>query len=240
MTTETRIIVRPAPDVLRAVGPTKPHADASAPSDMEEKPPAPASKKHSGDPEAAKDASASKKSANVTEKAKEPPASAKHAKAVDEEKELPASKKLKVAATKAKAMPKATKTPASPKDTRKTKKVSASSKSTPKKPMVMKPAAKQLPKKKGSAKEDPKTPKLPPKRTDVLRPGPHEDVSSDSSDTDTPNPRYVSGGHSPVADASQAPRAQAPAKGPTASPNCATTSPQGRSPSPHPSLEIDY
>ncbi|KAE8893426.1 hypothetical protein PF010_g27944 [Phytophthora fragariae] len=33
MTTETRIIVRPAPDALRAVGPIKTHADAPTPSD---------------------------------------------------------------------------------------------------------------------------------------------------------------------------------------------------------------
>ncbi|KAE9168003.1 hypothetical protein PF004_g28636 [Phytophthora fragariae] len=31
----------------------------------------------------------------------------------------------------------------------------------------------------GESKESPKTPKLPPKRTDVLLPGPHKDVSSD-------------------------------------------------------------
>ncbi|KAE9163560.1 hypothetical protein PF005_g30394 [Phytophthora fragariae] len=149
MTTETRIIVRPAPDALRAVGPIKTHADAPTPSDMEEKPPAPASMKHSGDPEVAKAASASKKPANDTEEAK--------------------------------------KTPASPKATRKAKKVTASSKPVVKKPTA-KPAAKQLPKTKGVSKEGPKTLKLPPKRTDVLLPGPHEDVSSDSSDTDTPNP----------------------------------------------------
>ncbi|KAE8899806.1 hypothetical protein PF005_g14769 [Phytophthora fragariae] len=80
MTTETQIIVRPAPDALRAVWPTKPHADAPTSSDMEEKPPAPASKKHSGDPEVAKAASASKKPANDTEEAKETPASKKHTK----------------------------------------------------------------------------------------------------------------------------------------------------------------
>ncbi|KAE9084663.1 hypothetical protein PF010_g20745 [Phytophthora fragariae] len=226
MTTETRIILRPAPDALRAVGPTKPHADASTPSDMEEKPPAPASKKHSGDPEAAKDASTSKKPADATEKAKEPPASTKHAKDADEAKKLPASKKPKVAATKAKAK---TKTPASPKPTRKTKKVAASSK-----PVMKKPAAKQLPKKKGSTKESPKVLKLPPKRTDVLLPGPHEEVSIGSSDTDTPNPGYVSGGDSPV------PRTQASTKDHATSANDATTSPLGRSPSPHPSLEVDY
>ncbi|KAE8975767.1 hypothetical protein PF005_g26068 [Phytophthora fragariae] len=63
MTTETRIIVRPAPDALRAVGPIQTHADVSTPSDMEEKPPVPASKKHSGNSEVAKAASASKKHA---------------------------------------------------------------------------------------------------------------------------------------------------------------------------------
>ncbi|KAE9194634.1 hypothetical protein PF005_g15094 [Phytophthora fragariae] len=196
MTTETRIIVRLAPDAHRAVGPTKPHADAPTPSDMEEKPPAPASKKHSGYPKVAKNASASKKPA--------------------------ASTKPKVVATKAKAKTK--KTPASPKPTRKTKKVTASSK----------PATKQLPKKKGSTKESPKTLKLPPKRTDVLRPGPHEEVSSKSSDTDIPNPGYVSGADSP------APRARASTKDHAASANDATTSFPGRSPSPHPSLDVDY
>ncbi|KAE9159186.1 hypothetical protein PF004_g31633 [Phytophthora fragariae] len=142
---------------------------------MEEKPPAPASKKHSGDPEVAKAASASKNPANDTEEVKETGGA----------KALPASKKPKVATTKAK--PKA-KVPATPKSTRKTKKVAASSKPASKKPPVKKPAAKQLPTKKGSAKEAPKTPKLPPKRTDVRLPGPYEEVSSDSSDTDTPNP----------------------------------------------------
>ncbi|KAE8996643.1 hypothetical protein PF004_g14073 [Phytophthora fragariae] len=184
MTTETRIIVRPAPDALRAVGPTKPHAHAPTPTDMEEKPPAPVRKKHSGDPEAAKDASASKKPADTTATAtmNETPASTKHAKAADVAKKLPASRKPKVAATKAKAKVKA-KTPASPKPTRKTKKVAASSKPAPKKP-----AAKQIPKRKGPTKESQKALKLPPKRTDVLLPGPQEEVSSDSSDTDIPNP----------------------------------------------------
>ncbi|KAE8876632.1 hypothetical protein PF010_g26718 [Phytophthora fragariae] len=59
MTTETQIIVRAAPTTLGVGGPAKNHADAPTPSDMEEKPPAPASKKHSGDPEATKDAPAS-------------------------------------------------------------------------------------------------------------------------------------------------------------------------------------
>ncbi|KAE9322863.1 hypothetical protein PR003_g17117 [Phytophthora rubi] len=230
MTTETRIIARPAPDALRAAGPAKPHADAPASSDMEEKPPAPASKKHSGDPEAAKDASASKKPADATQKAEETPAAKKNAKDAGEAKKLPASKKPKVAATKAKAK----KTPASPKPTRKTKKVTAYSKPAPKKPVTKKPAAKQLPKKKVPPKESPKALKLPPKRTDVLLPGPHEEVSSDSSGTDTPNPGYVSGADSP------APRARVSTKDPAASAKDATASPPGRSPSPHPSLEVDY
>ncbi|KAE9322738.1 hypothetical protein PF008_g17520 [Phytophthora fragariae] len=197
MTTETRIIVRPAPDALRAVGPTKSHADAPTPNDMEEKPPAPASKKHSGDPVVAKAASA--------------------------------PKKPKVAATKAKA-----KTPASPKPTRKTKKVAASSKPAPKKTVTKKTAAKQLPKKKGATKESQKALKLPPKRTAVLLSGPHEEVSSDSSDTDIPSPGYVSGADSP------APRARASTKDPAASAKDATASPPGRGPLPHPSLEVDY
>ncbi|KAE9337992.1 hypothetical protein PR003_g11731 [Phytophthora rubi] len=231
MTTETRIIVRPAPDALRAGGPIKPLADAPTPSDMEEKPPAPASKKHSGDPEVAKAASASKKPANDMTEAKETQASEKRAKDAGEAKKLPASKKPKVAATKAKVK---AKTPASPKPTRKAKKVTASSKPAPKKPVVKKPAAKQLPKTKNSSKEGPKTLKLPPKRTDVLLPGPHEDVSSDSFDTDTPNPGYVSGTDSP------APRARTSTKDDAASAKDAPTSPPGRSPSPHPSLEVDY
>ncbi|KAE8999227.1 hypothetical protein PF005_g13527 [Phytophthora fragariae] len=153
------------PNILGAAGPAKLHADAPTPSDTEEKPPAPASKKHSGDPEAVEGAPASKKPADATEKAKAPPASKKHAKDPDEAKKPPASKKPKVAATKTKA--KAKKTPASPKSPRKTKKETASSKPAPKKP-----AAKQLPKKKGPAKEVPKTPKLPPKRTMCCDPTP--------------------------------------------------------------------
>ncbi|KAE8965363.1 hypothetical protein PR001_g28755 [Phytophthora rubi] len=238
MTTETQIIARAAPNPPGAAGPAKPHADALAPSHEEVKPPAPASTKHSGNPEEAKDASASKNPANVTAKAPGASASQKHAKDAAEAKKSPASKKLTASATKAKT--KAKKTPASSKPPRRTKKVTASSKPVPKKPAVKKPAAKQPPKKKGSAKEDPKTPKLPPKRTDVLRPGPHEEVSSDSSDTDTPNPGYVSGGGSPVVDVPQAPRTRAPTKDHAASANCATTSPQGRSPSPDPSLRVDY
>ncbi|KAE9292192.1 hypothetical protein PF008_g25135 [Phytophthora fragariae] len=233
MTTETQIIVRVAPNTLGAGCPAKHHAEAPASSDMKEKPPAPASKKHSGDPEAAKDATDSKKRVNATEKANAPPASKMHAKDPDEAKKPPASKKPRVAATKTKA--KAKKTPASSKSPRKTKKVTASSKPAPKKS-----AAKQLPKKKDPAEEGPKTPKLPPKRTDVLRPGPHEEVTSDLSDTDTPNPGYVSGGDSPVADVPHAPRARAPTKDQAAAANCTSTSPQRRSPSPHPSLQVDY
>ncbi|KAE8996081.1 hypothetical protein PR003_g18697 [Phytophthora rubi] len=101
---------------------------------------------------------------------------------------------------------------------------------------MKKPAAKQLSKKKGTTKEDPKTPKLPPKRTDVLLPGPHEEVSSESSNTDTPNPGYVSGGASSVADVPQASRSRAHTKDHAASANCVITSPQGRSPPPDPSL----
>ncbi|KAE9006942.1 hypothetical protein PR003_g23671 [Phytophthora rubi] len=245
MTTETQIIVRAAPNALGAAGPAKHHADAPTPREEEEKPPAPASMKHSGGPKGAKgasastkpandtkEASASKKLANDEEEAKGAPASKKHAKDAAEAKKPPASKKLTDAATKAKT--KAKKTAASSKTTRRAKKVTASSKPAPKKPAVKKPAAKQLPKKKGTVKESPKTPKLPPKRTDVLLPGPDEEVSSESSDTDTSNPGYVSGADSPVADAPQAPRARAPTKDHAASANGAITSPQGRSPSPDP------
>ncbi|KAE8999307.1 hypothetical protein PR001_g19091 [Phytophthora rubi] len=83
-TTETQIIVRSAPDALRAAGPAKSNADASTPNDMEENLPAPASMKHVGDPEEAKEASASKKPANDTEEAKGTPASKKHAKGAAE------------------------------------------------------------------------------------------------------------------------------------------------------------
>ncbi|KAE8915288.1 hypothetical protein PF005_g12360 [Phytophthora fragariae] len=248
MTTETQIIVRAAPNALKAAGPAKHHADAPTPSEEEAKPPSPASTKHSRGPEGAKEASAftnpandmkeasgSKKLANDAEEAKGTPASKKHAKDTDEAKKPPASKKPTVAAVKTKA--KAKKTPASPKPARKTEKMTASSKPAPKKPVVKKPAAKQLPKKNVSAKEDLK---LPPKGTDMLRPGPHQEVSCDSFDTDTPNPGYISGGDSPDADVPQAPRARAPTKGHAASANCATTSPRGRCPSPDPSLRVDY
>ncbi|KAE9253246.1 hypothetical protein PF004_g1584 [Phytophthora fragariae] len=214
MTTETQIIVRAAPNALGAAGPSKPHADALAPSHEEEKPPAPASTKHSRDPEEAKDASASKKPANDSEGAGGIGfTEAREGRGQSEE--TTRFQELTASATKAKTK----KTPASSKPPRRTKKP---------------------PKKKGSAKEDPKTPKLPPKRKDVLRPGPHEEVSSDSSDTDTPNTGYVSDGGSPVVDVPQAPRARAPTEDHAASANCATTSPQGRSPSPDPSLRVDY
>ncbi|KAE8995034.1 hypothetical protein PF011_g16504 [Phytophthora fragariae] len=50
MTTKTQIIMRAAPNALQAAGPAKHHANASAPGEDEEKPPAPASTKPSGDP----------------------------------------------------------------------------------------------------------------------------------------------------------------------------------------------
>ncbi|KAE9299844.1 hypothetical protein PR003_g22893 [Phytophthora rubi] len=117
MTTETRIIVRPARNALRAVGPTKPNADAPTPSDMGEKPPAPASKKHSGDPEAAKDASASKKPADATATANEASASTKKVAASSKPApkkpvmKKPAAKQLPKKKVTAKESPKAMKLP---------------------------------------------------------------------------------------------------------------------------------
>ncbi|GMF44621.1 unnamed protein product [Phytophthora fragariaefolia] len=64
MTTETQMIWRAAPDALGAAGPAEHDADTPNLSETEEKPPAPASKKHSGDPEATKGTLASKKHAN--------------------------------------------------------------------------------------------------------------------------------------------------------------------------------
>ncbi|KAE9280898.1 hypothetical protein PR003_g27830 [Phytophthora rubi] len=171
-------------------------------------------------------ASASKKPANDAEEAKGTPASKKNAKDAGEAKKPPASKKPAAAAAKSKAK----KTSAPPKSTRKTKKVAASSKPASKKPSVKKPAARQLPKKKGTPTESPTALKLPPKRSDVLLP----EVSSGSSDTDTPNPGYISGANSPV------PRTRASTKDHAASTNDAATSPPGRSPSPHLSLDVDY
>ncbi|GMF51218.1 unnamed protein product [Phytophthora fragariaefolia] len=70
---ETQMILRAAPDALGAAGPAEHDADAPTPSETEEKPPAPASKKHSGDPEEMRGTSASKKHANdVNEKKKTP------------------------------------------------------------------------------------------------------------------------------------------------------------------------
>ncbi|KAE8975202.1 hypothetical protein PF004_g15314 [Phytophthora fragariae] len=100
MTTETQIIVRPAPDALRAVWPTKPHADAPTSSDMEEKPPAPASKKHSGDPEPA---SKKPKFAAAKAKAKKTPASPKPTRKA---KKVTASSKPVVKKPAAKQLPK--------------------------------------------------------------------------------------------------------------------------------------
>ncbi|KAE8878980.1 hypothetical protein PF010_g13916 [Phytophthora fragariae] len=137
MTTETQIIVRAAPNALGAAGPSKPHADALAPSHEEEKPPAPASTKHSRDPEEAKDASASKKPANDSEGAGGIGfTEAREGRGQSEE--TTRFQELTASATKAKTK----KTPASSKPPRRTKKVNASSKPVPKKPAVKKHAAK--------------------------------------------------------------------------------------------------
>ncbi|GMG15183.1 unnamed protein product [Phytophthora fragariaefolia] len=176
MTTETQMILRAAPDALGAAGPAEHDANAPTPSEAEEKPPAPASKKHS---------------------AKKTPASEKPTTGAEAERKPPGSKKLAVAAAKKN-------TSASVKPTRKTTKTTASSKLAPKKPAVKKPAAKQLPKTEDATKGHRKTTVLPPKRMDVLLPGPHEEVSSGSSDTDTPNPGLITGVDPPVVDASTA------------------------------------
>ncbi|GMF14759.1 unnamed protein product [Phytophthora fragariaefolia] len=232
MTTETQMILRAAPDALGAAGPAVYDADAPSLSETEEKPPVPASKKHSGDPEATKGTSASKKHANDMSEEKKTPETEKPTTGAKAEENPPASPKLTAAAAQKK-------TSASKKPTRKTTKTTASSKPAPKKPAVTKPAAKQLPKK-GATKETRRTARLPPKRTDVLLPGPHEEVTSDSSDTDTPNPALVTGADSPVGDASQAPRDQTSPACPAASANSATTPPPKRSPSLDPSLRVDY
>ncbi|KAE9011675.1 hypothetical protein PR003_g13480 [Phytophthora rubi] len=234
-TTETQIIVRPASDALRAAGPAKQDADASTPSDIEEKPLTPASKKHLGDPEEAKEALASKKQAKDANEAKKTAASEKPASGTEAGRPSPASKKRSAAvATKKK------KTSASLRPTRKTKKATASSKSAPKMTAVKKPTAKQLPTKKGPAKESPKTPKLPPKRTGVLLPGPHEEVSSESSDTDTTNPGLIDDGGPSASRNSKAPRASASSPLHPAKADVVTTPPQGRSPSADPSMQVDY
>ncbi|GMF33639.1 unnamed protein product [Phytophthora fragariaefolia] len=233
MATETQVILRAVPDALGAAGLAEHHADGPSLSETEEQLPAPASKKHSGDPEATKGTSASKKHANDMSEEKKTPATEKPTTGVKVEGNPPASPKLTAAAAQKK------KASASTKPTRKTTKTTASSKPAPKKPAVKKPAAKQLPKK-DTTKETRRTARLPPKRMDVLLPGPHEEVTSDSSDTDTPNPALITGTDPPVGDASQAPRAQTSPTGPAASANSATTPPPKRSPSPDPSLRVDY
>ncbi|GMF43508.1 unnamed protein product [Phytophthora fragariaefolia] len=181
-----------------------------------------------------KGTSASKKHANDVNEEKKTPAPEKPTTGAEAEGKPPASPKLAAAATQKK------KTSASVKPTRKSTKTTASSKPAPKKPAVKKPAVKQLPKKKDATKETRRTARLPPKRRDVLLPGPHEEVSSDSSATDTPSPALVTGADPPVVDASQAPRAQTSMTAPAASANFATTPPPKRSPSPDPSLRVDY
>ncbi|GMF51731.1 unnamed protein product [Phytophthora fragariaefolia] len=231
------MILQAAPDALGAAGPAEHDADAPTLSETEEKPPAPASKKHSDNPETTKRTSASKKHANDVNDEKKTPAPEKLTTGAEAEGKSSASPKLTADATQKK------KTSASTKPTRKTTKTTASSKPTPKKPAVKKPAAKQLPKKKDAMKDMKETrrnARLPPKRTDVLLLGPHEEVSSDSSDTDTPNPALVTGADPPVGDAPQPPRAQTSPTGPAASANSAITPPPKRIPPPDPSLRVGY
>ncbi|KAE9008841.1 hypothetical protein PR001_g15220 [Phytophthora rubi] len=203
---------------------------------MEEKPPAPASKKHLGDPEEAKDALASKQQAKEAPEAKKTPASEKPASGTEAGRPSPASKKRWAAAgTKKKK-----KTSASLKPTRKAKKAAASSKPGPKMAAVKNPAAKQLPKKKGPAKESPKTPKLLPNRTDVLLPAPYQEVSRESSDTDTPKPGLIDDAGLAASRHSHAPRPSASSPPRPSKANVVTTPPQGRSPSPDLSLQVGY
>ncbi|GMF60246.1 unnamed protein product [Phytophthora fragariaefolia] len=196
MTQETQMILRAAPDALGAAGPAEHDADAPSLNETEEKLSAPASQKHSNDREATEETLASKKHANdmSEEKKKEKAATEKPSVGEKTEKSPPASAKLTPAASKKK------KTSASKKPTRKMKMTTASPKPAPKKPAVKKPAAKQ-PSKTDAPKEDRRTSQLPPKRTDVLSPGPYEGAASDTSDTDTPNPALVTGDASPVGDA---------------------------------------
>ncbi|GMF49043.1 unnamed protein product [Phytophthora fragariaefolia] len=233
MTTETQMILRAAPDALGAADPAEHDADAPTPSEAEEKPQAPASKKHSGDPEDTKGTSTSKKHANDVDEVKKPPDPEKRTTAAEAERKPPASMKLAAAAAKKKTF-------ASSKPTRKTTKTTASSKLAPKKPAEKKPAAKQLPKKVDATKGNHKTTRLSPKCTDVLLPGPHKEVSSGSSDTDTPNPGLITGVDPPVVDASQAPRNRTSPTARAVSASSATTPPLRRSPSPDPSLRVDY
>ncbi|GMF44028.1 unnamed protein product [Phytophthora fragariaefolia] len=214
MTTETQMILRAAPDTLGAAGPAEHDADAPSLSETEEKPPAPASKKHSGDPEATKGTSASKKHANDMSEETKTPATEKPSTGAKAKGNPPASPKLTAAAAQKKK-----KTSASTKPTRKTAKTTASSKPAPKKPAD-----------RAAASE--------PHGCAVA--GPHEEVTSDSSDTDTPNPALVTGAYPPVGDESQAPRVQTSPTGPAATANSATTPPPKRSPSPDPSLQVDY
>ncbi|GMF22948.1 unnamed protein product [Phytophthora fragariaefolia] len=234
MTTETQMVLWAALDALWAAGPAEHDADAPTLIETEKKPPAPAFKKHSGDPETTKVTSASKKHANGVNDEKKTPAPEKPTTGAEAERNPPPSSKLTAAATQKK------KTSASTKPTRKTTKTTASSKPAPKKPAVKIPAAKQLSNNTDATKETRRTARLPPKRMDVLLPGPHEEVSSDSSDTDTPNPALVTGADPPVVDASQDPRAQTSTTGSAAPANPAITPPSKRSPSPNPSLRVDY
>ncbi|GMG18610.1 unnamed protein product [Phytophthora fragariaefolia] len=163
------MILRAAPDALGAAGPAQHNADAPSLTETEEKPSAPASQKHSDDPEATEDTPASKKHAHDMSEGKKKEKAATEKPSIGEktEKSPPASPKQTPAASKKK------KTSASKKLTRKTKKTTASPKPAPKRPAVKKPAATQ-PSKKDAPKEDRRTSLLPPKRTDVLLPGPYE------------------------------------------------------------------
>ncbi|GMF45652.1 unnamed protein product [Phytophthora fragariaefolia] len=233
MTKETQMILRAAPDALGAAGSAEHDADAPSRNETEEKPSPPASQKHSDDLEATEDTPASKKHANDMSEEKKKPATEKPTISAKTETSPPASPKLTPAASKNK------KTSTSKKPMRKTTKTTASPKPAPKKPAVKKPAAKQ-PSKKDAPKEDRRASRLPPKRTDVLLPGPYEGVASDSSDMDTPNPALVTADDLSVGDASQAPRAQASLAGPATSATSVTTPPPKRSPSPDPSLRVGY
>ncbi|KAE8909636.1 hypothetical protein PF005_g12722 [Phytophthora fragariae] len=179
------------------------------------------SQKPAKDPKDANEATktpASEKPTNGSEAGRQPPASKNRA---------------ATAATK-------NTTSASSKLTRKTKEATASSKPAPKKAVVKKPATKQLPKKKSAAKEGRRTAWLPPTRTDVLLPGSHEAVSSESSDTDTPNHGIVTDDGAFTSHDGPAPRASASPQPHTAMANFVTAQPQERSPSPDLSLQLDY
>ncbi|KAE9044629.1 hypothetical protein PR003_g9153 [Phytophthora rubi] len=85
-----------------------------------------------------------------------------------------------------------------------------------------------------------RTARLPPTRTDVLLPGSHEAVSSESSDTDTPNHGVVTDDGAFTSHDGPAPRASASPQPHTAMANFVTAQPQERSPSPDLSLQVDY